>query len=178
MSLTRIRPVFGQPIHRDPTGRELVTDQKLMVRVVALSASRNVRARSATTVGGLAFFVMDIVRREHRQAFITADGSTIRELAGVPSGNASNQSLAEAVVPPGSATIAHRHHLSEEIYLFTHGSGRMRLGDEERPVAAGDCVVIPPGVAHKLWADESQGLTLLCCCAPGYSDSDTELLED
>jgi mannose-6-phosphate isomerase-like protein (cupin superfamily) len=121
---------------------------------------------------------MDIVRREQRQAFITADGSSIRELAGIPSGNARNQSLAEAVLPSGSATIAHRHHLSEEIYLFTHGTGRMRLGDAERPVGAGDCVVIPPGIAHKLWADEGEPLILLCCCAPAYSDSDTELLQD
>jgi hypothetical protein len=42
---------------------------------------------------------MDIVRREQRKAFITADGSSIRELVGTPSGNASNQSLAEAVAP-------------------------------------------------------------------------------
>ena len=121
---------------------------------------------------------MDIVRREQRKAFITADGSSIRELAGIPSGNASNQSLAEAVVPPASATIAHFHHRSEEIYLFTHGSGRMRLGNEEHPVRAGDCIVIPPGVAHKLWADEREPLILLCCCAPAYSHADTELLED
>jgi mannose-6-phosphate isomerase-like protein (cupin superfamily) len=121
---------------------------------------------------------VEIVRREQRQAFITADGSSIRELAGIPSGNASNQSLAEAVIPPGSATIAHLHHRSEEIYLFTHGSGRMRLGDEARPVRAGDCIVIPPGIAHKLWADEREPLILLCCCAPAYSHSDTELLED
>jgi mannose-6-phosphate isomerase-like protein (cupin superfamily) len=121
---------------------------------------------------------MDIVRREQRKAFVTADGSTIRELAGVPSGNASNQSLAEAVVPPGSATIAHMHHRSEEIYLFTHGSGRIRLGDEEHPVRAGDCIVIPAGVAHKLWADEREPLILLCCCAPAYAHADTELLED
>ena len=121
---------------------------------------------------------MDIVRRELREAFITADGSSIRELAGIPSGNASNQSLAEAVVPPGGATIAHVHHRSEEIYLFTHGSGRMRLGSDEHPVRAGDCVVIPPGVAHKLWSDDREPLMLLCCCAPAYSHADTELLED
>src|SRR5208283_4990689 len=48
-------------------------------------------------------------RREEREAFITADGSSIRERAGVPSGNATNQSLAEAVVPPGGETIAHLH---------------------------------------------------------------------
>lgn len=120
---------------------------------------------------------MDVVRREQREAFITADGSLIRELAGIPSGNAANQSLAEAVVPPGKQTIAHLHHLSEEIYLFTGGSGRMRLGEEERPVQAGDCVVIPAGVAHKLWADEQHSLVLLCCCAPAYSRADTVLLE-
>lgn len=120
---------------------------------------------------------MEIVRTEQREAFITADGSSIRELAGIPSGNARNQSLAEAVVPPGSATIAHLHRRSEEIYLFTHGSGRMRLGEEERSVRAGDCVIISPGVVHKLWADEQEPLVVLCCCAPPYADADTELLE-
>lgn len=121
---------------------------------------------------------MEIVRREQRESFVTADGSLIRELAGIPSGNATNQSLAEATVPPGRATVAHLHHRSEEIYLFTHGTGRMRLGDEQRQVRAGDCVVIPPGVPHKLWADEHQPLILMCCCAPAYSDADTELLEE
>jgi mannose-6-phosphate isomerase-like protein (cupin superfamily) len=120
---------------------------------------------------------MEIVRREHRESFITADGSSIRELAGVPSGNAEQQSLAEAVVPAGGQTVAHRHHRAEEIYLFTGGSGRMRLGSAEGPVRSGDCVVIPPGTPHKLWADEGGPLVLLCCCAPPYSHEDTELLE-
>lgn len=120
---------------------------------------------------------MEIVRREHREAFITADGSSIRELAGIPSGNSANQSLAEAVVPAGGATLAHLHRRSEEIYLFTGGSGRMVLGDQQRPVRAGDCVVIAPGVAHKLWADEEEPLVLLCCCAPAYSHDDTVVLE-
>jgi mannose-6-phosphate isomerase-like protein (cupin superfamily) len=120
---------------------------------------------------------MEIVRREHRTAFITADGSSIRELAGTPSGNSVNQSLAEAVVPAGGATLAHFHRRAEEIYLFTAGSGRMRLGEVQRPVRSGDCVVIPPGTPHKLWADEGGPLVLLCCCAPAYSHEDTVLLE-
>jgi len=119
---------------------------------------------------------MDVVRREQREPFITADGSSIRELAGIPSANAANQSLAEAVVPAGTQTIAHFHRLSEEIYLFTDGSGRMRLGDEERQVQAGDCVVIPPGTVHQLSADRQEPLVLLCCCAPAYSHADTVLL--
>ena len=119
---------------------------------------------------------MEIVRLEDRDAFITADGSSIRELAGVPSGNAVNQSLAEATVPPGGETQAHFHRVTEEIYLFTAGSGRMQLGDEERPVRAGDTVVIPPGTPHKLWASSDGPLVLLCCCAPAYTHEDTVLL--
>jgi mannose-6-phosphate isomerase-like protein (cupin superfamily) len=121
---------------------------------------------------------MPVIRTEQRQPFITADGSEIRELAGIPSGNAVNQSLAQATVPPGGDTIEHYHRATEEIYLFTRGSGRMRLAEEEFAVRAGDCVVIPPGARHKLWADEAEPLVLLCCCAPAYSHEDTVLLEE
>jgi mannose-6-phosphate isomerase-like protein (cupin superfamily) len=49
----------------------------------------------------------------------------------------------------------------------------MRLGDEESGVRSGDCIVIPPGIKHKLWNPTSEPLVLLCCCAPAYSDGDT-----
>ena len=117
------------------------------------------------------------VRLEDRPSFVTADGSTIRELAGVPSGNAANQSLAEATVPPGGETVEHLHRASEEIYLFTAGAGRMWLGAEEGEVRAGDAVVIAPGTPHKLVNPGPAPLVLLCCCAPAYSDADTVLLE-
>ena len=120
---------------------------------------------------------MQTVRLEQRESFITADGSSIRELAGIPTGNAANQSLAEATVPPGSATIEHYHRTSEEIYLFTQGVGRMRLGDDEAPVRAGDAVVIAPGTPHKLFNTGPEPLVLLCCCAPAYSHEDTVLVD-
>jgi mannose-6-phosphate isomerase-like protein (cupin superfamily) len=110
-------------------------------------------------------------------AFTTLDGSEIRELAGTATGNAVNQSLAEATVPPGGETIEHYHRTTEEIYFFTHGSGRLRLGDEEQDVGPGDAVVIDPGVRHKLWSTGTEPLRLLCCCAPGYTDADTVMTE-
>jgi mannose-6-phosphate isomerase-like protein (cupin superfamily) len=116
------------------------------------------------------------VRLEDRESFITADGSSIRELAGIPSGNAINQSLAEATVPPGGETVEHFHRTSEEIYHFVSGTGRMRLGTEEADVRAGDTVVIAPGLRHKLFNPGTEPLVLLCCCAPPYSDEDTVLL--
>jgi len=118
---------------------------------------------------------MRIERLDRVEPFITKDGSEIRELAGVPTGNSANQSLAEATVPPGGETEEHYHRVSEEIYVFTHGGGRMRLGEEESDVAAGDTVVIPPRTRHKLWNTGTEQLKLLCCCAPPYSHEDTVL---
>jgi mannose-6-phosphate isomerase-like protein (cupin superfamily) len=119
---------------------------------------------------------MRIERLQGRRSFVTADGSAIRELAGPPSGNAANQSLAEATVAPGGETVLHHHVTSEEIYLFTAGAGVMRLGDEEAAVRAGDAVVIPPGTPHMLRNPGPEPLVLLCCCSPPYSDEDTVLL--
>lgn len=120
---------------------------------------------------------MEVVRAEEREPFVTRDGSTVREIAGPAPGNASNQSLAEATVPPGGETIEHLHRDSEEIYHFTSGSGRMRLGDQESEVRAGDVVAIPPGTRHKLWNAGGEPLIVLCSCAPPYSHEDTVLCE-
>src|SRR5215204_1156091 len=118
---------------------------------------------------------MRIEKLELVKPFTTKDGSEIRELAGVPTGNAEHQSLAEATVPPGAETDEHFHRLSEEIYFLTAGHGRLRLDDDETDVVVGDTVVIPPGTCHKLWNTGSEPLKLLCCCSPPYSHDDTVL---
>jgi mannose-6-phosphate isomerase-like protein (cupin superfamily) len=116
-------------------------------------------------------------RLDEARPFTTLDGSTIREVAGPASLPSANQSLAEATVDPGRETQAHYHRTSEELYFFTAGSGRIRVGEEEREVRAGDCVVLPPGTEHKLWNDGTGPLRLLCCCAPPYSHDDTVITE-
>ncbi len=109
---------------------------------------------------------MEIIHLAGRESFITADGSAIRELAHPSWSGARNQSLAEATVDPGAQTAEHYHPRSEEIYYFTAGRGRMRLGAEEAEVKSGDCVVIAPGTVHKLWNTGAEPLVLLCCCSP------------
>ena len=119
---------------------------------------------------------MHLSKLDDLEPFTTLDDSTIREIAGPAWTPARNQSLAEATVPVGGRTVAHYHRVTEELYFFTAGCGRMTLGDEEREVGAGDCVVIPPGAVHGLVNTGDEPLVLLCCCAPAYSHEDTVLV--
>jgi mannose-6-phosphate isomerase-like protein (cupin superfamily) len=118
---------------------------------------------------------MEIVRRDELPAYTTRDGSEIREWV-APGTPGRRQSLAEATMPAGRSTLAHFHRESEEIYLVTSGSGRLRLGSDVRAVTPGDCVVIPPGTVHQLWADPGAPLVVVCSCVPPYSHEDTVLV--
>ena len=110
-------------------------------------------------------------------AFITKDGSEIRELLAYRNSSIQNQSLAEARLPVGASTQEHYHPKAEEIYYITHGTGRMKIEDELVEVKAGDAIAIPPGKRHKLWNTGADVLRLLCCCAPCYEHSDTIITE-
>jgi quercetin dioxygenase-like cupin family protein len=105
-------------------------------------------------------------RERDAQPFVTKDGSTIREYV-----HSQRQSLAEASLAPGMATQRHYHALSEEIYLVLEGEGELEVDGDRRRVAGGDAILIPPGAWHQLTAGE--GITILCCCVPPYSDEDT-----
>ena len=110
-------------------------------------------------------------------AYVTRDGSEIRELMHPSLHGNRRQSLAEATIAPGARTHLHRHALTEELYHVTAGSGIMTLGDTRIKVGAGDTVLIAPGTPHRIEATGTQPLRILCC-SPPYSHEDTELLED
>jgi mannose-6-phosphate isomerase-like protein (cupin superfamily) len=111
-------------------------------------------------------------------AYVTKDGSLIRELLHPDHHGARNQSLAEALVPPGTRTHRHRHRMTEEIYHITAGRGMMSLGADRFVVETGDTVLIPPGTPHCIEALADEPLRFFCCCSPAYSHQDTELLEE
>ncbi len=120
---------------------------------------------------------MDIKNLKDMAAFITKDGSEIRELLAHRNSAIRNQSLAEARVPVGGSTQEHYHPRAEEIYYITEGTGRIRIEGETRDVKVGDAIAIPPGKRHKLWNTGKETLKLLCCCAPGYEHEDTVMTE-
>ena len=82
------------------------------------------------------------------------------------------QSLAEATLEAARATQRHYHAASEEIYLIVEGGGELEVDGDRRDVGAGDAILIPPGAWHELTAG-GDGVRLLCCCVPPYSDADT-----
>lgn len=120
---------------------------------------------------------MDVRNLGEVPAFVTKDGSEIRELLAHRNSAIRNQSLAEARLVPGASTQEHYHVKTEEIYYITHGTGRIRIDGEARNVVGGDAIAILPGQRHKLWNTGPDILRLLCCCAPGYEHDDTVITE-
>jgi mannose-6-phosphate isomerase-like protein (cupin superfamily) len=109
---------------------------------------------------------------DEAEPFTTADGSTIRELLGLPTAPVRNQSLAEATLAPEQATQRHYHADTEEIYYVVEGDGEMEVDGERRRIGVGDAVLIPSGAWHQLRAND-EGCRFLCCCAPAYRHEDT-----
>jgi mannose-6-phosphate isomerase-like protein (cupin superfamily) len=111
---------------------------------------------------------MKLTSVEAVEAFVTKDGSTIRELH-----HTQVQSLAEATLEVEQATERHYHRVTEEIYFVLKGQGRMEVDGETTHVRPGDAVLIPAGAWHELENNGTSELRILCCCAPAYSHDDT-----
>jgi mannose-6-phosphate isomerase-like protein (cupin superfamily) len=116
---------------------------------------------------------MDVRSLAAAEPFVTADGSTIRELCGLPTGGTVNQSLAEATLEPGQTTQRHYHREAEEIYFVLEGEGEMELEGDRARVAQGEAIPIPPGARHQIRNIGVQALRILCCCSPPYRHEDT-----
>lgn len=106
-----------------------------------------------------------------QKPFTTADGSLIRSILDRTNAPVENQSLAEAVVPAGTATQRHYHKASEEFYFILEGGGKMDINGTLRQIGPGDAILIPQNAWHQITAEST--LRFLCCCAPPYSHEDT-----
>src|SRR5581483_6098278 len=94
--------------------------------------------------------VVEVRALRDAEPFVTTDGSEIRELHGLVTSSARQQSLAEATLAPGQATQRHYHAGTEELYFVVEGNGEMELDGERAPVGPGDAVLIPPGAWHEI----------------------------
>ncbi|OJF09339.1 cupin domain-containing protein [Couchioplanes caeruleus] len=80
--------------------------------------------------------------------------------------------VGRAVLDRGDATDEHAHP-EHEMFLILTGRGDMTVGAEQRPVVAGEAVVIPAGTLHRLVNLGADPLALLSVYwPPTYGRSD------
>jgi quercetin dioxygenase-like cupin family protein len=67
---------------------------------------------------------------------------------------------------PGQSQKPHAHDGSDKVYLVVEGSGRVRIGDEEARLSAGEAVLSGPGEVHALENDSAARLVVLTLMTP------------
>lgn len=105
---------------------------------------------------------LDSVKLEH-----TINGSTF-ESRSVRIGTllgAKDLGYSYDIVPPGKRSCPfHSHRGEEEMFLIVRGRGKLRYGDETRPIRAGDVICCPAGgpeTAHQIVNDSQDELAYL-----------------
>lgn len=67
---------------------------------------------------------------------------------------------------PGQEQSAHAHSGGDKVYFLIEGSGRIRIGDDERDVRAGTAALAPAGTVHAVRNTGIDRMTLLVFMAP------------
>jgi quercetin dioxygenase-like cupin family protein len=67
---------------------------------------------------------------------------------------------------PGQEQTGHRHAVGDKLYYVVSGSGRIRVGADERDVRPGDLVCAPAGDDHAVRNPGPDRLVLLVVMAP------------
>lgn len=89
-----------------------------------------------------------------------AKGVQMRMLIG-PEQGATHFHMRRFDVAPGGHTPHHHHEWEHEVYVLA-GQGVAVCPDGEKPLAAGDCVFVPPAREHQFRNTGDQTLTFLC----------------
>jgi mannose-6-phosphate isomerase-like protein (cupin superfamily) len=70
-------------------------------------------------------------------------------------------------VEPGSEQPAHSHG-PQQVYVITRGSGRMKVGEDERDVALGSMIFIPSNTEHGIVNTGTETLTYISAATPAF----------
>ena len=70
-------------------------------------------------------------------------------------------------VEPGSEQKPHSHG-PQQVYVIIRGTGRMKVGDDERDVGAGHMVFIPPNTEHGIVNTGDEVLTYVSAATPAF----------
>lgn len=81
-------------------------------------------------------------------------------------------SLATIFVEPGAASTPHFHKVTEEIYYFIEGEGKVTCGGETFKVGPGSAVYIPVGEVHWVENTSAKRLKFVSADSPTFDLSD------
>jgi mannose-6-phosphate isomerase-like protein (cupin superfamily) len=70
-------------------------------------------------------------------------------------------------VEPGSEQKPHSHG-PQQVYVIIRGTGRMKVGDDERDVGVGHMVFIPPSTEHGIVNTGDDVLTYVSAATPAF----------
>jgi mannose-6-phosphate isomerase-like protein (cupin superfamily) len=76
-------------------------------------------------------------------------------------------SITWVAVEPGNEQPQHSHG-PQQVYVITRGSGRMKVGEEERDVSAGSMVFIPSNTEHGIVNTGDETLTYVSAATPAF----------
>ncbi|MDE3167137.1 MAG: cupin domain-containing protein [Acidobacteriota bacterium] len=79
---------------------------------------------------------------------------------------AANFSMGYVTLEADGGQVPWHNQQQEEIYFIVEGNGEMCLGEERRPVRAGEAVYIPPTVFHQLTNTGATPMRMIYCYGP------------
>jgi mannose-6-phosphate isomerase-like protein (cupin superfamily) len=85
---------------------------------------------------------------------------------------ASNISLATIFIDPGKSSKPHYHKITEEIYYFLDGVGRVVIEDQVYNVGPGSAVYLPLHKLHQVLNDSPICLRFLSADSPPFDPTD------
>lgn len=115
------------------------------------------------------------VKSDGAAEFWTDERCFITELCNTT--DAPGGSLAIARVEPGVTTQLHSLAGLTETYIVIEGAGLMEVDGSRFSIAAGDQVVIPPGISQRVTALGASDLRFYCLCSPRFIAESYENLE-
>jgi quercetin dioxygenase-like cupin family protein len=74
---------------------------------------------------------------------------------------APNFAMRQFRVEPGGHTPRHAHDYEHEVFVI-EGGGTVLLDGAERPIRAGDAILVPANEEHQFKSDPEKGLRFLC----------------
>ncbi len=111
-----------------------------------------------------------------RQQTVAAAKETRMQVLMGPEDGAPNFVTRRFEMDPGGRIPCHRHDRIEHEQVILEGEMVIGLDDREHKVRAGDCVLIPAGVAH-WYENRGNSPSAFLCVVPLSSDYQTEWIE-